>query len=70
MKPRKRKMGRPPMPPGEARTAELRIRLTPTEREALDETAQAREEDTSTWARALLLAQVAREQGQNRSGRS
>lgn len=60
MKRKTRKMGRPPKPPGEARTAELRIRLTPAEREALDATAKARGEDTSTWARAVLLALAGR----------
>lgn len=44
------------MPPGEKRDAELRIRLTPVERETLDKAAQARDKDTSTWARAELLA--------------
>ena len=55
-KPKKRGRGRPPMPPGEKRDAELRIRLTPVERETLDKAAQARDKDTSTWARAELLA--------------
>jgi len=34
----------------------LRIRLTEEERRVLDEAAQARTLDTSTWARAELLA--------------
>ncbi len=53
-------MGRPPLPKGEKRNAELRIRLTPAERAALDTEAQVRGEETSTWARALLLAQAGR----------
>ena len=51
------------MPPGEKRDAELRIRLTPAERAALDEYARARGQETSTWARALLLAKVERPEG-------
>lgn len=48
----KSKMGRPPKPPGERKDAELRIRLTPDERAELD---RAAGEDTSTWARDVLL---------------
>jgi len=44
--------GRPPKPPGERKTAELRIRLTEAQRAQLDAAAG---EDTSTWARELLL---------------
>jgi hypothetical protein len=56
MKRKKSKMGRPPLAPGEKRDAELRIRLTPAEREALDKESQSRGAETSTWARAELLA--------------
>ena len=44
--------GRPPKPPEERKTAELRIRLTGAQREQLDAAADG---DTSTWARELLL---------------
>jgi hypothetical protein len=56
MKRKKPKMGRPPLAPGQKRNAELRIRLTPAERESLDKEAQSRGAETSTWARAELLA--------------
>jgi uncharacterized protein (DUF1778 family) len=46
------------MAPGEKRDAELRIRLTPAERAALDKAAGGK--DTSSWARALLLAHARR----------
>jgi hypothetical protein len=49
-------MGRPKKPEGEVRENFLRIRLTDAERAALDREAQARGEDTSTWARRTLLA--------------
>jgi len=49
------RMGRPPKPPEHRKSSELRIRLTETDREALDEAAQSRGEETSTWARDILL---------------
>jgi hypothetical protein len=45
-------MGRPPKPPEERKTAELRIRLTEAQRAQLDTAAG---QDTSTWAREVLL---------------
>ena len=48
----KPKMGRPPKPPEDRKDAELRIRLTDSEREELD---RAAGKDTSTWAREVLL---------------
>ena len=45
--------GRPPKPPEERKSAELRIRLTEAQRKALDEAAGGG--NTSTWARKLLL---------------
>jgi uncharacterized protein (DUF1778 family) len=47
--------GRPPKPPEERRDKPLRIRLTPAEREALDAAAAQEGQETSTWARNLLL---------------
>jgi hypothetical protein len=52
--------GRPKKPEGEVRENILRIRLTPAERSILDRAAQARGEDTSTWARSVLLSLVGR----------
>lgn len=49
-------MARPRKPEGEVRENILRIRLTEAERSALDREAQARGEETSTWARRTLLA--------------
>lgn len=45
-------MGRPPKPDDERKSAELRIRLTADEREELD---RAAGDNTSTWAREVLL---------------
>lgn len=48
----KRDRGRPPKPPEERKAAELRIRLTEAQRAELDAAAG---QDTSTWAREVLL---------------
>jgi hypothetical protein len=48
----KQDRGRPPLPPEERKAAELRIRLTEAQRALLDEAAG---QDTSTWAREVLL---------------
>jgi hypothetical protein len=47
--------GRPKKPAAERRGNFLRIRMTDAERAALDEAAQARGLETSTWARMVLL---------------
>ena len=48
--------GRPKKSPGDRKDSELRIRVTEEQRHILDEAARMRELDTSTWARAELLA--------------
>jgi hypothetical protein len=48
--------GRPKKQTSDARGNVLRIRLSEEERKALDEAAQGKTLDTSTWARAELLA--------------
>jgi len=48
----KKLFGRPPKPPDERKSDELRIRLTADERAELDRAADGK---TSTWARELLL---------------
>ncbi len=48
-------MGRPPKPPDERKSSELRIRLTETDREILDDAARYKGAETSTWARNVLL---------------
>src|SRR5690348_10839746 len=49
-------MRRPKQPKGQSRGDVLRIRLLDHERAALDAAAQADGLETSTWARAVLLA--------------
>ena len=49
---KKVRRGAPKKPPEERKTAELRIRLTETQRVELDSAAG---QDTSTWARDVLL---------------
>jgi hypothetical protein len=65
--------GRPPKPPEERRSAELRIRLTEAERARLDQAAAAHESETSTWARGLLLGtaeRITEAKGGSKSGRA
>ena len=56
----KRERGRPPKPPQERKAAELRIRLTEAQRKELDAAAG---QDTSTWARDVLLRAAKRRSG-------
>ncbi len=49
------RMGRPPKPPDDRKSSELRIRLTAMDRETLDEVARSKGAETSTWARDILL---------------
>jgi hypothetical protein len=53
-------MGRPKKPDAERRGNILRIRLTVEERAALDEAANRTSEETSTWARDILLGVAGR----------
>jgi len=48
--------GRPPKAEGQTRGNVLRIRLTEEERALLDQAAQGRSLETSTWARSELIA--------------
>ncbi len=48
--------GRPKKPEEEVRKNVLRIRLTNDERTTLDQAAERQGEETSTWARQMLLA--------------
>jgi hypothetical protein len=51
--PKKPRMGRPPLPPGERLDKMLKIRFSASERQELDDAAKP--DETSTWARRLLL---------------
>ncbi|MGD0541122.1 MAG: hypothetical protein ABSB33_06370 [Tepidisphaeraceae bacterium] len=48
-------MARPSKPKSQRRTNILRIRLTLAERKALDVAADAEHDETSSWARRVLL---------------
>jgi hypothetical protein len=56
-------MGRPPKPKGEVKDAFLRIRMTRAERKHLDDAASESDEDTSVWARVVLLSAAKRVTG-------
>lgn len=49
-------MGRPPKPPKDVKSADLRIRMTKGERALLGRAAKARGETLSEWARGALVA--------------
>ncbi len=58
---KRHKIGRPPLPKGQAKGALLSVRFSDAERITLDEAAQAAGERLSEWARrALLKAAAAR----------
>jgi hypothetical protein len=54
--PKKRGPGRPPLPPGEARSEYVKVRVTKAERAALDRASREAGKDLGGWAREVLLA--------------
>ncbi len=50
-----KKMGRPPLPEGEARTV-FSVRFSEKERKAVEKAAKKAEEPVTQWARKTLLA--------------
>ena len=52
-KPKKPRMGRPPLPPDERLDKMLKIRLSASDQQELEQAAQP--DETSTWARQVLL---------------
>lgn len=59
-------VGRPPKPPNERRDKPLRIRLSPGERTLLDQAAAQAGQDTSAWAREILLTVAGQEPPKDR----
>jgi hypothetical protein len=59
------KLGRPPLPEGDARGARLYCRLLPSEVDEIERAAQAAKKEKSTWIREALLT-AARQPGKNR----
>jgi hypothetical protein len=51
----KKKLGRPPLPKGEARTELLQVRLTKAEHTSLLDHARAKGIEVSEWVRGLIL---------------
>ena len=54
MRERKKKVGRPPMPKGEAKAIVLQSRVQPAEKTAYQKAAKAEGKDLSTWIRETL----------------
>lgn len=60
MRDRKPKVGRPPLPKGEAKAIVLQSRVQETERDAYRKAAKAAGLDLSTWIRDTLNKSIAR----------
>lgn len=51
-----KKVGRPPLPKGDAKVATLRIRVTPEELRAVESSAKIAKQSVSEWIRSTLRA--------------
>lgn len=60
---KKARMGRPPLPKGTAKASMFCIRLSPSEREAIERAAAANDLTVSEWARKMLLANANTDEG-------
>ena len=56
------KMGRPKLPRGEAKSAMVRARVSPSERRAIESAARAEGKDISEWAREILISSASNSQ--------
>lgn len=54
MRERKNKVGRPPMPKGEAKAIVLQSRVQPSEKAAYQKAARSEGKDLSSWIREVL----------------
>ena len=54
MRDKKKKVGRPPMPKGEAKAIVLQSRVQPAEKVAYQKAAKSEGKDLSTWIRETL----------------
>ena len=57
-KPKPKKPGRPSLPKGDAKAVMLRVRVTPTERAAIEKAAKAKTQTVSEWLRGNLPAMI------------
>ena len=58
LKQKKPKVGRPPLPKGNAKAVMLRVRITPDERTAIEKLAKAKGQTASEWIRSTLNAAI------------
>jgi hypothetical protein len=56
--PKPKKVGRPPLPKGDARAVMLRVRVTLDERLAIETVAKANNQNTSEWIRSTLTSAI------------
>lgn len=59
MREKKSKVGRPPLPKGEAREPIIQFRVQVSEKTAYQEAAKAEDKDLSTWIRETLNKSIA-----------
>jgi hypothetical protein len=57
-KPKHRKVGRPPLPKGNAKAIMLRVRITAEERKAIADKAKFSKQTASEWIRSALNAAI------------
>jgi len=61
-------MGRPRKKPGDRKDYHLRVPLTDTQRELVEEAAKLSDQDMAAWARLILLEAAKRRIAKGRSG--
>ena len=56
--PKPKKVGRPPLPKGNAKAVMLRVRVTPDERQAIETAAKAKNQKAAEWIRSKLATAI------------
>ena len=56
--PKPKKVGRPPLPKGNAKAVMLRVRVTPDERQAIETAAKAKNQKAAEWIRSTLATAI------------
>ena len=55
---KQKRIGRPKLPKGEAKSEMVRVRVTPVELRALEAAAKSSGKDLTEWARAIMLGRL------------
>ena len=56
--PKPKRLGRPPLPKGNAKAVMLRVRVTPDERKAIEVAAKANNQKAAEWIRGTLATAI------------